>query len=464
MTSPANTRLPISDDVEAVLPAAISRAHNWLKSTADEEDKATEQLADLLRDEDGVKFTMDFVDRVMRPEDDKVAAHALKDISSHYDPSFLGSINGALVGAGGFFGPILPNLVMPITRIYMRKMVGHLVLDAESESLNKTLDKAAESGEQLNLNLLGEAVLGEAEAKSRAERTLKLIQNPRVTYVSVKASSMVAQLNQWDIDGSVERLKERLRPLYEEAARRNPQVFINMDMEEYHDLHLTIRLFKELMSEPEFKNLESGIVLQAYLPDTFDALKDIAEFAKKRVAEGGAKVKVRIVKGANLSMETVQGEVHDWPLATYTNKLDVDANYYRLLDFILREEYADSVRIGVATHNLYTAAMAYELGKKRGVLHMMDSEMLQGMSPAQQAAVRKVFDGRQILYTPVVHAEDFDVAVSYLVRRLEENSAPQNFLYALFAPGEEPLADQEETFRREALGHLRWRPSHPEPP
>ena len=71
MTSPANTRLPISDDVEAVLPAAISRAHDWLKSTADEEDKATEQLADLLRDEDGVKFTMDFVDRVMRPEDDK---------------------------------------------------------------------------------------------------------------------------------------------------------------------------------------------------------------------------------------------------------------------------------------------------------------------------------------------------------------------------------------------------------
>lgn len=448
MTSPANTRLPISDDVEAVLPAAISRAHDWLKSTADEEDKATEQLADLLRDDDGVKFTMDFVDRVMRPEDDKVAAHALKDISSHYDPSFLGSINGALVGAGGFFGPILPNLVMPVARLYMRKMVGHLVLDAESDALNKILDKAAESGEQLNLNLLGEAVLGEEEAKSRAQRTLKLIQNPRVTYVSVKASSMVAQLNHWDIDGSVERLKERLRPLYQAAADRTDKVFINMDMEEYHDLHLTIRLFKELLSEPVFLTLDAGIVLQAYLPDTFDALKDVADFAKERVAKGGGKVKVRIVKGANLSMETVQGEVHDWPLATYTNKLDVDANYYRLLDFILREEYADSVRIGVATHNLYTAAMAYELGKKRGVLHMMDSEMLQGMSPAQQAAVRKVFDGRQILYTPVVHADDFDVAVSYLVRRLEENSAPQNFLYALFAPGEEPLADQEETFRR----------------
>ncbi|MGX4760804.1 bifunctional proline dehydrogenase/L-glutamate gamma-semialdehyde dehydrogenase [Corynebacterium minutissimum] len=449
MTNDAHTPVPESTDIDAALIAdAAAQAHSWLASTADEQDPATEQLADLLRNPDGVAFTMDFVDRVMRPEDDKVAAHALKSVTSSYDASFLGLINGSLVGLGGFFGPILPNLVMPLARLRMRQMVGHLVLDAEGEALNKTLDKAAESGEQLNLNLLGEAVLGDKEARSRADRTLKLIQNPRVTYVSVKASSMVAQLNPWDIEGSLVRLKERLRPLYEAAVKRPDKVFINLDMEEYHDLHLTVRLFTELLSEPEFMHLEAGIVLQAYLPDTFDALVHLADFAKNRVAEGGAHIKIRIVKGANLSMEHVQGEIHGWPSAPYSTKEEVDANYYRLLDYILRPEFAESVRIGVATHNLYTAAFAHELGKKRGVLSMMDSEMLQGMSPAQQAAVRKAFDGRQILYTPVVHMEDFDVAVSYLVRRLEENAAPQNFLYALFAPEEQALKDQEAVFRQ----------------
>ncbi|APT93113.1 aldehyde dehydrogenase [Corynebacterium phocae] len=451
----ANDRLPESDDVEAVVEAAVQRAHGWLEATADEHDKNTEQLADLLRDSEGVAFTMDFVDRVMRPEDDKVAANALKDITAQFDPAFLGAINGTLVGLGGFIGPILPNLVMPLARMRMRQMVGHLVLDAESKALDDLLDKAKESGEQLNLNLLGEAVLGDAEARSRAERTLKLIQNPRVTYVSVKASSMVAQLNHWDIDGSVARLKDRLRPLYEEAVSRNPQVFINLDMEEYHDLHLTIRLFKELLSEPEFKNLRAGIVLQAYLPDTFAALAELAEFAQQRVAGGGAPIKIRIVKGANLSMEHVQSEVNGWPVATYTDKQQVDANYYRLLDYVLREEFADCVHIGIATHNLFTAALGYELAQRRGVLRMVDSEMLQGMSPGQQAAIRQAYQGRQILYTPVVHADDFDVAVSYLVRRLEENSASQNFLYALFAPASEvngddlsPIEQQEQVFRR----------------
>ncbi|OAH30375.1 aldehyde dehydrogenase [Corynebacterium stationis] len=459
MTTAAHTRLTESNDVEAVVDAAAQRARKWLAVTEGEHDASSEQLADLLRDEDGVAFTMDFVDRVMRPEDDKVAAKALKAMTNKFDPSFLGRFNGLLVGMGGFFGPMLPNLVMPLARLRMRQMVGHLVLDAESDKLNKTLAKAAESGEQLNLNLLGEAVLGEDEARSRAERTLALIRNPLVTYVSVKASSMVAQLNPWDIEGSLERLKERLLPLYDEAAKRSPNVFINLDMEEYHDLHLTIRLFKEILADPKFKDLEAGIVLQAYLPDTFECLVDLAEFAQERVAQGGAPIKIRFVKGANLSMEHVQGEVHGWQVATYLSKDEVDANYYRLLDYILRPQFEGAVRIGVATHNLFTAGLAYELGKKRDVLSMMDSEMLQGMSPSQQAAVREMF-GRQILYTPVVHMEDFDVAVSYLVRRLEENSAEQNFLYALFAPdvadneGLTPLQKQEKVFR-EAVAN-RW--------
>ena len=444
------------DAFDAAVEAAAAQVHAWIAETAEEDanDSQTQQLAALLRDDDGVRFTMDFVDRVMRPEDDRVAARALRSITSGIDASFLGQINGILVGLGAFVGPILPKVVIPAARARLRQLVGHLVLDAESDALNGLLDRAAERGEELNLNLLGEAVLGEGEATDRAERTLALIRNPRVTYVSVKASSMVAQLNPWDFDGSVERVKDRIRPLYRAARDRSPRVFLNMDMEEYHDLHLTIAVFTQLLAEEEFRDYEGGIVLQAYLPDTLAALEELAEFATQRVAAGGAKIKIRLVKGANLSMERAHAELQGWPQAPYPTKQDVDANYYRLLDTILRPEFADAISIGVATHNLFTAAFAKELAAERGVSQMIDSEMLQGMSPAQQTTVRRAY-GRQILYTPVVHKEDFDVAVSYLVRRLEENAAPQNFLYALFAPDEPghahgeltPLKAQEQVFR-----------------
>lgn len=104
--------------------------------------------------------------------------------------------------------------------------------------------------------------------------------------------------------------------------------------------------------------------------------------------------------------------------------------------------------------------LAVELAEKRGVSRQIDAEMLAGMSPAQAKAVHDVV-GRQILYTPVVHMKDFDVAVSYLVRRLEENAESQNFLYALFAPdeasdkGKTPMQDQQERFH--ASVRDRWK-------
>ena len=440
-----------TSDLDHVVDSAVARAYHWMEATADADadDAQTQQLAEMLRDDNGVRFTMDFVDRVMRPEDNRVAANSLRTITRGVDASFLGRINALLVGVGAFVGPFLPYVVVPAARLRLRQLVGHLVLDAESDALNNLLKNAEKRGEELNLNLLGEAVLGEKEAKDRAERTLNLIRNPRVTYVSVKASSMVSQLNHWDYDECVRLVKDRIRPLYRAARDRSPQVFINMDMEEYHDLHLTLDVFTQLLSEEEFKDYQGGIVLQAYLPDTLGALEYLVNFAKQRVANGGSKIKIRLVKGANLSMERHHAELKGWAQAPYLTKDEVDANYYRLLDFVVRPEYADSVAIGVASHNLFTSALAYELAQRRGVPGMLDSEMLQGMSPAQQEIVRQAY-GRQILYTPVVRKEDFDVAVSYLVRRLEENAAPQNFLHALFEPKTEnrdPIKEQESVFR-----------------
>lgn len=434
-----------SPELTDLADRSVALAERWLHAAADgsADDAASKQLAGLMQDPDGVHFTMDFVDRVARPDDDKVAAAELRKLSSA--PDFLGALNKGMLGLGSLAGRVAPQLVMPLARARMRQMVGHLVLDADGKALEKLLDDAARDDVQLNLNLLGEAVLGNDEADDRARRTAELIENPKVTYVSVKATSLCAQLNHYDEEGSVTRLKDQLRPLYRLARDASPQTFINLDMEEYKDLDFTLRLFTELLSEDEFRDYEAGIVLQAYLPDSVAAMEKLMDFAARRQAEGGAPVKVRIVKGANLSMERVDAETHGWTQTVYATKDEVDANYLRLLDMVLGEKYADILRIGVASHNLYTLAMAWHLADTRGVMRQVDAEMLQGMSPGQARQVHEAF-GSLILYTPVVRAEDFDVAVSYLVRRLEENASSQNFIHALFAG--DGMGDQERRFRQ----------------
>ncbi|AKK02405.1 proline dehydrogenase family protein [Corynebacterium epidermidicanis] len=401
-----------TDPLAGVISQATAQAVQW-NAGIDQEN----QISDMVRSDGGIDFTMRFVDRVARPTDNKAAAKALHELQA--PPSFISGVDRALFLAGIRLAPVLPHIVIPAAKLRLRQLVGDLILDADGSALNELLDEAQEQGIQLNLNLLGEAVLGEKESDKRLQDTIELVKNPRVSYVSIKASSVAAQLNPWDMEGNLARLKGRLRPLY--RAARDNGVFVNLDMEEYKDLQVTVRLFTELLSEDEFRDYQAGIVLQAYLPDSYDALRSLATFATQRVADGGASVKVRIAKGANLSMERVEAELHDWPQAPYLTKHEVDANYYRLLDFILQPEYADSIRIGVASHNLFTMAFAKKLAAARGVERQIDMEMLQGMAPAI---------GEEILYTPVVRAEDFDVAVSYLVRRLEENGAEENFLHA----------------------------------
>jgi RHH-type transcriptional regulator, proline utilization regulon repressor / proline dehydrogenase / delta 1-pyrroline-5-carboxylate dehydrogenase len=426
---------PPAEIDEPMVERAVARAARWSEASAGGHDAATRRLASLVHDPDGVEFALRFVDRVARPDDDGVAARELARLAGRGAtlPGFATVVDRTMLRAGAVLAPRAPGLVVPLARRRLRGLVGHLVVDASDRALGRHLAAARAQGRRLNLNLLGEAVLGEAEADRRLERTLALIRRPDVDYVSVKASAVASQLVPWDLEGSRDRLVERLTPLFE--AARDEGVFVNLDMEEYKDLDLTLALFTTLLDAPGLRDLPAGIVLQAYLPDSVGALEQVAAFARRRVAAGGAPVKVRLVKGANLAMERVDAALHDWPQAPYATKAEVDANYVRLLDHALRPELADALRVGVASHHLHHVALAVELAAARGVEHQMDVEMLQGMAPAQADAVAADLRGREnlVLYTPVVHPEDFDAAVSYLVRRLEENAGQENYLYAMFS-------------------------------
>jgi RHH-type proline utilization regulon transcriptional repressor/proline dehydrogenase/delta 1-pyrroline-5-carboxylate dehydrogenase len=417
---------------------AITLVRHWLAEASKVPvDVSAQRLAGVLKDPNGLEFTVGFVDGVIRPEDLSVAGRNLAKLAPKV-PAFLPWYMRAAVRTGGVMAPVLPQVVIPIARKVLRDMVGHLIVDATDAKLGPAIAKIKQNGVHLNVNLLGEAVLGEREASRRLEGTLKLLARDDVDYVSIKESSTVAPHSLWAFDEAVDHVVEKLTPLYRLAASFPKPKFINLDMEEYKDLSLTMAVFKRILDKPEFKNLEAGIVLQAYLPDALSAMQDLQEWAAARRANGGAPIKVRVVKGANLPMEQVQASIQGWPLATWGTKQDSDTNYKRVLNYALTPEHIDAVRIGVAGHNLFDVAFAWLLAKERGVAGQgqqgIEFEMLLGMATGQAAAVRKDV-GSLLLYTPVVHPGEFDVAIAYLIRRLEEGASQDNFMSAVFELG-----------------------------
>lgn len=436
-------------EATALAGETIALVRHWLTEAAKiPSDASAEQLAGVLKDPNGLEFTVGFVDGVVRPEDLKVAARNLAELAPKV-PAFLPWYMRRAVQVGGLMAPVLPQVVIPVARKVLREMVGHLIVDATDAKLGPAIAKIRKDGINLNVNLLGEAVLGEHEASRRLEGTHTLLARPDVDYVSIKVSSTVAPHSPWAFDEAVEHVVEKLTPLFAKAASFPKPKFINLDMEEYKDLDMTIAVFTRILDKPEFKNLEAGIVLQAYLPDALDAMIRLQGWAAARRAEGGAGIKVRVVKGANLPMEQVEASLHDWPLATWGTKQDSDTSYKRVINYSLHPDRIRNVRIGVAGHNLFDIAFAWLLAKKRGVESGIEFEMLLGMAQGQAEAVKKDV-GSLLLYTPVVHPAEFDVAIAYLIRRLEEGASQENFMSAVFE-----LSENEALFAREEDRFLR---------
>src|SRR5437870_2049646 len=299
------------------------------------------------------------------------------------------------------------------------------------------------------------ALADQAFRSRRPERIADLLAREDVEYISVKVSSVFSQIDLVAFRATVARVAERLRTLYRAAAKhqyRHPDgrvtpKFINLDMEEYRDLDLTVTAFSEVLDEPEFLPLSAGVVLQAYLPDSHRVQRALTEWALARRARGGAPIKLRIVKGANLAMERIEAAVHDWPQAPYETKIEVDANYKRMLQYGCRPEHADAVHLGIASHNLFDVAYGLVLREAHHVEPWVEFEMLEGMANHQARAVQARAGGL-LLYAPVVRAEDFHSAIAYLVRRLDENTAPDNFLRHVFGlePGSPDWERERDRF------------------
>lgn len=434
--------------LDGLVEPAASRARVLLEDATRHlgrrERAARRRFARLLRDRAALGVTVTLTDEVMRFTSSRRAAATLREAVSHASREGFGVWNLAGLRAAALASRLFPRLVVAAVHRRVRSLTSDLILDADPTSLARHLERRRRQGLWANVNVLGEAVLGEVEAADRLGRVVEMMSRREVTYVSVKLSSVVSQLVAVDLDGSLARVCAQLRVLYRASAHQG--VFVNLDMEEFRDLHLTVAAFTAVLSEPEFVSLSAGIVLQAYLPDAHGALDGLLEWAEDRVARGGAPIKVRLVKGANLAMEHAEAELHGWTAAPYPTKADVDASYARLLDVALNERWASVVRVGVASHNLFHLAWALEVARARGVAAQVDVEMLEGMANVEAVALARAGEA-VILYTPVTRRDDFAAAVAYLVRRLEENTSPENYLSAAFAIGRDPVVFDEQ-YRR----------------
>lgn len=420
--------------------SAIELAKKW-QIKADElasqfDQKFNERIQKMLSNPMDKVLLIELMDQSFRSSNNERVANQINFLFDKYGMAdFFTNSERFLIFMFRNAGIYAPDISVPLFIKNVREDTKSVVIKGEEEPFNNHLKKRKTENTRVNINLIGEVVLGEEEAEDRIQKYLSILKNPNVDYISIKISTIYSQINPLAHKETVKELVKRLSRIYKEAIKQSftnqkgeqENKFINLDMEEYRDLSITYDAFTQTLDQEEFKNFHGGIVLQAYLPDSHLWQKKLIEWAKKRIANGGSPIKMRLVKGANMEMEETESALRHWEIAPYTNKTDTDANYKVMINYGLKQENAKALHLGAASHNLFELAYAYEVAKKNNALEYFKFEMLEGMSESARLAIKEL-SGDVILYAPTATKEQFTNAIAYLVRRLDENTGEQNFI------------------------------------
>jgi RHH-type proline utilization regulon transcriptional repressor/proline dehydrogenase/delta 1-pyrroline-5-carboxylate dehydrogenase len=349
---------------------------------------------------------------------------------------------------------LAPALVAGPVRANVESMARQFVAGTSPDDLVRRLRSNAAAGIATTIDLLGETVVSESEADAFLRRNIDVLETvaravggdaascfsdlgpggalPRVN-LSVKVSALTPEVHPADPLRSVDRLKERLRPILRRAGQLG--AFINFDMESYAFKDLTLSLFRSILEEDEFRGRPAvGIAIQAYLRDSERDLRGLIGWARS----AGRPIVVRLVKGAYWDYETTLALQRGWPVPVWSRKPESDATYERLSLLLL--ENAGVAAPAFASHNVRSCAHAIAQADRLGVdPRAYEFQALYGMADGLKSAL--VASGRRVReYCPV---GDLLPGMAYLVRRLLENTSNEGFLRAKDAGG----ATREELLR-----------------
>ncbi|MES2469750.1 MAG: proline dehydrogenase family protein [Verrucomicrobiota bacterium] len=420
------------------LAEQLQRRATALQTPAEKRQQA--ELDRMLQTPSDKATLVQLTDQAFRPR----AASRVADQFTHIldvqgVPRFFSALDRAMLRGFQTFGGWLPGVSVPMVKGHMQHETANVILPAEPEVLAGHLRQRTEQGLRMNVNFLGEAILSEAEAERRLTLYLEALQQPETEVFSVKISTLYSQMSPLAREHTIGTLCDRLERLYRSAQRatfirqdgtRVPK-FIYLDMEEYRDLSLTCEVFMRTLGRRGLYQVSAGIVLQAYIPDSWSWQQKLNAWARRRVQAGGAGITLRIVKGANMEMERHEASVKGWPQAPFETKLETDANYKRMVHEGFLPENPAAVKLGIASHNLFDVAYALVLARHYGAVDRVQFEMLEGMANHQRRALFEEAP-QMLLYAPVCHQEHFLSAIGYLIRRLDENTGPENFLRHTF--------------------------------
>jgi len=282
---------------------------------------------------------------------------------------------------------IINTIIVLFVQMMPKSMVGFF---SRKYIAGETLESAVELVKKLNsngiyatLDVLGESVNNEEEAKAAFQNAMEvfdaIVDNNMMANLSVKPTQLGLS---FDEDFAYEQILK----LVKRANEINN--FVRIDMEDSPYTDATINIYKRIFED--YSNV--GIVLQSYLKRTYNDTILLNKLGTN----------YRICKGIYIEPASI----------AYKDKHAVRNNFVKALDCMMK----NGNYVGIATHDEYLIKEAYRMIEKNKVpKEKFEFQMLLGVREDLRDKIKN--DGYKIrIYVPF--GKDW---YPYSIRRLKEN-------------------------------------------
>jgi len=275
---------------------------------------------------------------------------------------------------------------------FARQMASRFVAGETIATALAAVEQLNAKGITASLDLLGESVSSEAEARDTGRQYLEILDRIEQKKLQANVSVKLTALGQ---DISDELGLEIVRQVLERAKQYKS--FVRLDMESSAYTDRTLDTFEQKLYPDFTENV--GVVLQSALRRTLDDVERANRL----------KCRVRICKGAYLESATV----------AFPDKADVDRNYVAAMHRLM--EHGNYP--GIATHDELIINEAKRFAKERGIASdRFEFQMLYGVRrDLQEQLVKEGY--RMRVYVPFGSQW-----YPYLMRRLAERPANIAFM------------------------------------
>jgi proline dehydrogenase len=273
-----------------------------------------------------------------------------------------------------------------------RKFASRFVAGETIDQAVAAAGELAQRGITASLDLLGESVTAESEAVAAREQYLdmldRLARAGREVNVSVKLTQMGLDINEDLCQSNMSLILDKAKTL---------RGFVRLDMESSEYTQKTLDFFTQRLFQTYGEHC--GVVIQSALRRSEADIGDLIAL----------KARVRLCKGAYLEPPTV----------AFPDKKDVDRNYVRLMERLLREGNYP----GIATHDERILEHARQFTRQEQIdSRRFEFQMLYGVRRDLQSRLR------QAGYNMRVYIPFGTQWYPYLMRRLAERPANIAFI------------------------------------